>query len=308
MSMLPEELPVVLTVFMAMGAWRISLARVLTRRAAAIETLGSATVLCTDKTGTLTENRMSIVELRSGNGETYRTRENSEAKMPASSQTLAEFGLLASAPEPFDPMEKAFHALCREQPGDANRQPHAGWTLAHAYGLRPDLLAVTHVWQPDPGRQQFIVAAKGAPEAIAGLCRLGAAERAALSNPSMPWPPPACGYWASRAANAAAEMAGFSARIRVRVPGTGRPCRSAASERHRGDPRMPVGRHQGGHDHRRLSCDRWRSRIRPASRPARSSPVKNSRSLTRPGWRGAQKRRPSSRGSCRNKSFASSTR
>src|ERR1019366_4397246 len=64
MSMLPEELPVVLTVFMAMGAWRISRARVLTRRAAAIETLGSATVLCTDKTGTLTENRMSIAELR----------------------------------------------------------------------------------------------------------------------------------------------------------------------------------------------------------------------------------------------------
>jgi Ca2+-transporting ATPase len=64
MSMLPEEFPVVLTVFMAMGAWRISRARVLTRRAAAIETLGSATVLCTDKTGTLTENRMSIAELR----------------------------------------------------------------------------------------------------------------------------------------------------------------------------------------------------------------------------------------------------
>ena len=60
MSMLPEEFPVVLTVFMAMGAWRISKARVLTRRAASIETLGSATVLCTDKTGTLTENRMSI--------------------------------------------------------------------------------------------------------------------------------------------------------------------------------------------------------------------------------------------------------
>ena len=60
MSMLPEEFPVVLAVFMAMGAWRISRARVLTRRAAAIETLGSATVLCTDKTGTLTENRMTI--------------------------------------------------------------------------------------------------------------------------------------------------------------------------------------------------------------------------------------------------------
>ncbi|MFT8778134.1 MAG: HAD-IC family P-type ATPase, partial [Gluconacetobacter liquefaciens] len=70
MSMLPEEFPVVLTVFMAMGAWRISRARVLTRRAAAIETLGSATVLCTDKTGTLTENRMSIAELRTSDGET----------------------------------------------------------------------------------------------------------------------------------------------------------------------------------------------------------------------------------------------
>ena len=64
MSMLPEEFPVVLTVFMAMGAWRISRARVLTRRAAAIEALGSATVLCSDKTGTLTQNQMSIAELR----------------------------------------------------------------------------------------------------------------------------------------------------------------------------------------------------------------------------------------------------
>ena len=72
MSMLPEEFPVVLTVFMAMGAWRISRARVLTRRAAAIETLGSATVLCTDKTGTLTENRMSIAELRLADGAALR--------------------------------------------------------------------------------------------------------------------------------------------------------------------------------------------------------------------------------------------
>jgi Ca2+-transporting ATPase len=182
MSMLPEEFPVVLTVFMAMGAWRISLARVLTRRAAAIETLGSATVLCTDKTGTLTENRMSIVELRLGSGEFYRSHEISEAKMPDASRTLAEFGLLASAPEPFDPMEKAFHALAREQSTDANSQRHAGWTLARAYGLRPDLLAVTHVWQPDAGRQEFVVAAKGAPEAIVGLCRLSAAERTALTR------------------------------------------------------------------------------------------------------------------------------
>src|SRR5450631_4123233 len=82
MSMLPEELPVVLTVFMAMGAWRISRARVLTRRAAAIEALGSATVLCTDKTGTLTENRMSISELRLRSGESFRPREATDARMP----------------------------------------------------------------------------------------------------------------------------------------------------------------------------------------------------------------------------------
>ena len=80
MSMLPEEFPVVLTVFMAMGAWRISRARVLTRRAAAIETLGSATVVCTDKTGTLTENRMSIAELRRG-GEIFRPSDDAGAKI-----------------------------------------------------------------------------------------------------------------------------------------------------------------------------------------------------------------------------------
>jgi P-type Ca2+ transporter type 2C len=178
MSMLPEELPVVLTVFMAMGAWRISLARVLTRRAAAIETLGSATVLCTDKTGTLTENRMTIVELRPCSGEVYRQH---GAKMPEQFHALSEFGLLASAPEPFDPMERAFHALAREQLPDAGHS-HPHWTLVHAYGLRPDLLAVTHVWQPDRTRQEFIVAAKGAPEAIAGLCHLGAADRTSLTQ------------------------------------------------------------------------------------------------------------------------------
>jgi P-type Ca2+ transporter type 2C len=179
MSLLPEEFPVVLTVFMAMGAWRISLARVLTRRAAAIETLGSATVLCTDKTGTLTENRMTIVELRPCGGEVYRPHNGT--KMPEQFHALSEFGLLASSPEPFDPMERAFHTLGREQLPDAGHS-HPHWTLVHAYGLRPDLLAVTHVWRPDSIRQEFIVAAKGAPEAIAGLCHLGAADRTSLTQ------------------------------------------------------------------------------------------------------------------------------
>lgn len=179
MAMLPEEFPVVLTVFMAMGAWRISRARVLTRRAAAIETLGSATVLCTDKTGTLTENRMSIAELRPENGSSLSQHEASDAPVPDDARDMAFHGLLASAPEPFDPMEKAFHDFASRISG-GTPPPHAGWTLVRSYGLRPDLLAVTNVWRKDEGKAEFVVAAKGAPETIAELCRLGEAERATV--------------------------------------------------------------------------------------------------------------------------------
>jgi magnesium-transporting ATPase (P-type) len=172
MSMLPEEFPVVLTVFMAMGAWRISRTRVLTRRAAAIETLGSATVLCTDKTGTLTENRMSIAELRLRNGEIFRPREASGAKMTESFRDLIEFGILASARDPFDPMEKAFYDLGREQLAETENLHDPEWKLVHAYGLAPGLLAMSHAWQAADGRQEFVIAAKGAPEAIADLCHI----------------------------------------------------------------------------------------------------------------------------------------
>ena len=152
MSMLPEEFPVVLTVFMAMGAWRISRARVLTRRAAAIETLGSATVLCTDKTGTLTENRMSIAELRLKSAEMFRPREASGSKLPPKFHDLVEFGVLASARDPFDPMEKAFHDLGRAQLAGTGHLHGPEWKLVHAYGLRPGLLAMSHVWQAADGR------------------------------------------------------------------------------------------------------------------------------------------------------------
>ena len=182
MSMLPEELPVVLTVFMAMGAWRISRARVLTRRAAAIETLGSATVLCTDKTGTLTENRMSIAELRLKSAKTFSPREASGAKMPEEFHNLVEFGLLASARDPFDPMDKAFHDLGREQLAETEHLHGAEWKLVHTYGLRPGILAISQVWQAADGRQEFVIAAKGAPEAVADLCHLSASDLAALTQ------------------------------------------------------------------------------------------------------------------------------
>ncbi len=182
MSMLPEEFPVVLAVFMAMGAWRISRARVLTRRAAAIETLGSATVLCTDKTGTLTENRMTITELRRADGRTFRVDQSAGPSIPGAFEDLIEVGVLASAREPFDPMEKAFHALRRKSTPDPGRPDSGSLELARVYGLRPDLLAVTQVWRPASDESKFLIASKGAPEAIAELCRLDGAGRDALNR------------------------------------------------------------------------------------------------------------------------------
>ncbi|HUD52366.1 cation-translocating P-type ATPase [Parvibaculum sp.] len=169
MSMLPEEIPLVLTVFMVMGSWRISRARVLTRRAAAIETLGATTVLCTDKTGTLTQNRMSVAELRVGDS-VYRLDGGTSAAVPAPLGKLLNLGVLASAPDPFDPMEKAFHALASTD---------SDWTLEHGFGLSSELLAVTQIWK-SPDRPGYIVAAKGAPEAVARLCGLTPDETAVM--------------------------------------------------------------------------------------------------------------------------------
>jgi len=172
MSMLPEEFPVVLTVFLAMGAWRIGKAGVLTRRAAAIETLGSATVLCTDKTGTLTENRMSVAELWLPSGDTHTLAAN--PTVPEAYHGLIEMAALASAAEPTDPMEIALHGAH----GAIVGTDLSTGELAHAYALRPDLLAMSNIW--DEG-DALTLSAKGAPEAIASLCHLSAPEHAAMT-------------------------------------------------------------------------------------------------------------------------------
>jgi len=173
MSMLPEEFPVVLTVFLAMGAWRIGKVGVLTRRAAAIETLGSATVLCTDKTGTLTENRMSVAELWLPSGEVVAF--GPDAGVPAAFHALLETAALASAVAPADPMEIALHNA-RSTVGAASRSDAA---MVHAFALRPDLLAMSNIW--DDG-EVLTIAAKGAPEAIASLCRLAPEQVSAMSQ------------------------------------------------------------------------------------------------------------------------------
>jgi len=177
MSMLPEEVPLVLTVFMVMGAWRLSRSRVLTRRAAAIETLGAATVLCTDKTGTLTHNMMSVRRLQSA---TECWRQGDASAGIASSSSLAKLldtARLASEQEALDPMERALHELSKAAHGGASRVGE----LLREYPLRPELLAVTRVWAGPEGGAH-LAAAKGAPEAIAQLCCMDRGEREALGN------------------------------------------------------------------------------------------------------------------------------
>ena len=178
MSILPEEYPVVLTVFMAMGAWRISKHRVLTRRAETVEALGSATVMCVDKTGTLTFNQMAVQQL-SVNNDIFVSGESSH-QMPELFHELAEFSILASEISPFDPMEKAIHALGKQYLSDTEHL-HGDWQLAHEYALSTQLLALSHVWKA-VDRDDYVVAAKGAPEAIADLCHFNAEQLEVLAR------------------------------------------------------------------------------------------------------------------------------
>jgi Ca2+-transporting ATPase len=178
MSILPEEFPVILTVFLALGAWRISRSRVLTRRLPVIETLGAATVLCVDKTGTLTKNQMTLRMLATAEG----TVDVLAVAPPVSSdvQALLQSAVLASKPDPYDPMERALKAAGdRLLPNGGHAQ--ADWRLIQEYPLTPALLVVSHVWRRADDSSVF-VASKGAPEAIAELCRLSAAQHAQLSS------------------------------------------------------------------------------------------------------------------------------
>ena len=166
MSLLPQEFPLILTVFMAMGAWRISQQQVLTRRSATIEMLGSATVLCTDKTGTLTFNQMSVAEL-AVDGMVWTS---DQTDLPEKFHALLEFGILASETDPFDPMERAFQQLGQSHLVRTEHL-HEKWELVHEYSLSSGMLAMSHVWKSQD-RDHYVIACKGAPEAIADLCHL----------------------------------------------------------------------------------------------------------------------------------------
>jgi Ca2+-transporting ATPase len=179
MAMLPEEFPVVLLIFLTLGAWRISKRKVLARRSAAIETLGAATVLCTDKTGTLTLNRMELTSLYT-HGSFYEVSDLASTDLPEKFHDLLEFGILASQKDQFDPIEKELHKI-----GDLyfknTSHLHTDWNLIKEYPLSGELLALSHVWQ-SPNKKDFVVASKGAPEAILNLCHVGADEKIEILN------------------------------------------------------------------------------------------------------------------------------
>jgi len=164
-GILPEEFPIVLLLFITMGAWRLAKKDVLTRRAASIETLGAATVLCVDKTGTLTENKMTIEKIYLTNGETL-------LNDFVDDEDVIKYGLLASQRKPFDPMEVAF---VREGKKYLDLDKiYKSLTLVKEYPVASDSLSVAHVYKTG---DKYEVALKGSAEAVLELCHMPAAEK-----------------------------------------------------------------------------------------------------------------------------------
>ena len=175
MAVLPEEFPVVLLIFLTLGAWRISKRNVLARRSAAIETLGAATTLCVDKTGTITMNEMDLSELFA-NGEFFNvdfTKKGEE--LPEKFHGLLEYSILASQKDPFDPIEKEI-----KKAGDVyltgTEHIHNNWAVVREYHILKEMVALSYVWI-SPDKMDFVIASKGAPEAIVDLCHLSKKER-----------------------------------------------------------------------------------------------------------------------------------
>ena len=178
MATLPEEFPVVLTIFLALGAWRMAQRQVLTRRVPAVEMLGAATVLCVDKTGTLTLNRMTVTQV-AADGEIFEV-DGQQWSLPDRLHEVVEYSILASPLDPFDPMEKAMKELGGRTLGSTEHL-HKDWRLVHEYTLSEKLLAMSHAWQ-SPDRTGYMIAAKGAPEAIVDLCHMEGARRQKLNE------------------------------------------------------------------------------------------------------------------------------
>ncbi|MFM9910127.1 MAG: cation-translocating P-type ATPase [Chitinophagaceae bacterium] len=169
MSILPEEIPVAFTTFMALGSWRLMKLGIVVKQMKTVETLGSATVICTDKTGTITENKMSLARLFVLASNKISVAENIST---IDEKELIRLAMFASEPIPFDPMEIALHnEYTKENKVDERQQ----YKMIHEYPIEGKPPMMTHIFENDLGKR--IIAAKGAPEALMNISNLSPAEK-----------------------------------------------------------------------------------------------------------------------------------
>lgn len=174
MSILPEEIPVAFTTFMALGAWKLMREGIIIKRSNVVETLGSTTVICTDKTGTITENSMQLKLLY--DYKTDRIFEENQFDNEGLDE-LIQYSMWSSEPVPFDPMEKSIHKVYSDtQTKDLRRE----YQMFHEYPLEGKPPMMTHLFKNEVG--DIIIAAKGAPEAILEVSQLGDEEKEKLGQ------------------------------------------------------------------------------------------------------------------------------
>jgi P-type Ca2+ transporter type 2C len=169
MSILPEEIPVAFTTFMALGAWRLMKMGIIVKQMKTVETLGSATVICTDKTGTITENKMSLAKLFVLSSQKISEPEGS---LSPDEQALIKLAMWSSEPIPFDPMEVALHAAYKK---NITTDERPLYHMAHEYPLGGKPPMMTHIFENEKGDR--IIAAKGAPEALMNVSDLSETEK-----------------------------------------------------------------------------------------------------------------------------------
>ena len=174
MSIIPEEIPVAFTTFMALGAWRLLRMGIIVKQTKTVETLGSATVICTDKTGTITENKMSLAEWFTLDATTVTA---SHSNLTPKEQELISSAMWASEPIPFDAMEMALHDAYTNSIATDERPQYK---MIHEYPLSGKPPMMTHVFENKEGHR--IIATKGAPEAIIACSKLSETEKEKINT------------------------------------------------------------------------------------------------------------------------------
>jgi len=183
MSIIPEEIPVAFTTFMALGAWRLMKMGIIVKHTKTVETLGSATVICTDKTGTITQNKMSLAQLftlsnntvndnfNGNDNDNSNDNDNKNQKLNEQEQELLSLAMWASEPIPFDGMEIALHEAYSKL---EIKDERPNFQLVHEYPLGGKPPMMTHIFENKTGTR--IIAVKGATEALIACSNLSAEE------------------------------------------------------------------------------------------------------------------------------------